>query len=146
MLNKVVLIGRLTQDPELRYVNNDTPVCDFSLAVERPFTNRNGERDVDFIDITTWRNQAETCGEHLGKGRMVAVDGRLQVRKYEDRDGNRRVSYDVIANNVQFLDWPSNNGNGNGRSQNQQANTEANNTSSGNGGIAQDFDEDDVPF
>ncbi len=107
MLNLVVLIGRLTQDPELRYTPSGVAVCNFSLAVERPFTNQEGERETDFVDIVVWRRQAETCANHLGKGRLVAVQGRLQIRSYEDRDGIRRRRAEVVANNVRFLDWPS---------------------------------------
>jgi len=107
MLNKVVLIGRLAQDPELRYTPNGVAVGSFGLAVERPFTNRQGERDVDFVDIVTWRRLAETCANHLGKGRLVAVEGRLQVRKYENQQGQRRTVYEIVADDVRFLDWPS---------------------------------------
>ena len=84
MLNRIVLIGRLTRDPELRYTSNGTPVCNFTLAVERNYTNRDGDRDVDFINIVTWRGLAENCARHLGKGRLVGVDGSLQIRKSEN--------------------------------------------------------------
>ncbi|AZR72509.1 single-stranded DNA-binding protein [Anoxybacter fermentans] len=109
MLNRVVLIGRLTRDPELRYTTNGTAVATFALAVERPFTNQNGERDVDFIDIVVWRKLAETCANHLGKGRLVAVEGRLQTRSYDDSNGIRRRAVEVVADSVRFLDWPKNN-------------------------------------
>mgnify|MGYP006276800423 FL=1 len=106
MLNKTILIGRLTDDPELRYTANGTAVCNFTLAVQRPFKNREGDYDADFIDIVVWRKQAETCANHLGKGRLVAVDGRLQIRTYETDEGyNRRVA-EVVANDVRFLEWP----------------------------------------
>lgn len=107
MLNKIILIGRLTDDPELRYTPNGVAVANFSLAVERPYTNQEGERDVDFIDIVVWRKQAENCANHLGKGRLVAVEGRLQIRSYENNEGQRRRVSEVVANNVRFLDWPS---------------------------------------
>ncbi|MGM0471840.1 MAG: single-stranded DNA-binding protein [Bacillota bacterium] len=107
MLNKIILIGRLTDDPELRYTPNGVAVTNFSLAVERPYTNQQGDRDVDFIDIVVWRKQAENCANHLGKGRLVAVEGRLQIRSYETNEGQRRKVSEVVANNVQFLDWPS---------------------------------------
>ena len=93
MLNKIILIGRLTQDPELRYTPNGNAVANFSLAVERSYTNRQGERDVDFIDIVVWRKQAETCANHLGKGRLVAVEGRLQIRSYETDEGQRTLYF-----------------------------------------------------
>lgn len=103
MLNRVVLVGRLTREPELRFTPNGTPVASFTLAVQRPFTNQQGEQGVDFIDIVTWRRLAETCAAHLGKGRLVAVDGRLQVRSYETQDGQRRRAWEVVADRVSFL-------------------------------------------
>lgn len=109
MLNKVILIGRLTQDPELRYTPNGVPVASFSLAVDRQFTNKQGERATDFIDIVVWQKLAENCANHLGKGRLVAVDGRLQIRSYDDNQGIRRKAAEVVANDVRFLDWPKDN-------------------------------------
>jgi len=106
MLNRIVLIGRLVRDPELRYTPNGVATCSFSLAVDRPFVNQRGERETDFIDIVTWRKLAETCGQHLQKGRLVAVDGRLQVRSYETPDGQKRRVAEVVADTVRFLDWP----------------------------------------
>ena len=84
MLNKIIVIGRLTRDPELRYTGSGTAVCNFSLAVEREYKNKDGDKDVDFIDIVVWRKQAETVADHLNKGRLVAVEGRLQIRNWED--------------------------------------------------------------
>lgn len=104
MLNTIVLIGRLTHDPELRYTPNGIPVGGFTLAVDRPFTNQQGEREADFIDIVVWRRLAETCSQHLQKGRLVAVHGRLQIRSYETQDGQRRRVAEVVANDVRFLD------------------------------------------
>lgn len=106
MLNKVILIGRLVRDPELRYTPNGAAVAGFTLAVDRPFLNRDGERDTDFIDIVTWRKLAETCASNLAKGRLVAVEGRLQIRSYDDSQGVRRKAAEVVADNVRFLDWP----------------------------------------
>lgn len=108
MLNNIILIGRLAQDPELRYTNNGIAVANFNLAVERPFTNQEGERDVDFIRVTVWRKQAEAVANNLGKGRLVAVDGRLQIDEYEDNQGEKRKTAVVIADRVQFLDFPKN--------------------------------------
>jgi len=110
MLNKVILIGRLGQDPSLRYSGNGVAVANFSLAVERSYTNDDGETDVDFIDIVVWRKQAENCANYLGKGRLVAVEGRLQIRSYENNEGQRRRVAEVVANNVRFLDWPNSEG------------------------------------
>ena len=105
MLNKVIIIGRLTDDPELRYTPNGTAVCNFTLAVERNFTNQQGERETDFIDVVVWRKQAENCAEYLGKGCMAAVEGRWQQRHYENDDEDRREVNEVVANNVQFLEY-----------------------------------------
>ncbi len=135
MLNHVVLIGRLVRDPELRYTTNGTPVSNFTLAVERNYTNQQGERDVDFIRIVTWRKLAETCAHHLGKGRLVAVQGTLQIRKSE-KDGRTYINPEVVASEVRFLDWPDNSG------------TKSNNGQQEDDGLDNfDFDENfDVPF
>lgn len=106
MLNRVILIGRLTRDPELRYTASGVAMTTFTLAVDRNFVNQQGERGTDFIRITVWRKLAETCANHLGKGRLVAVDGRLQTRTYETPDGQKRTVTDVVAEDVRFLDWP----------------------------------------
>ena len=106
-MNKCILIGRLTEDPDLRYTKNGTPVANFTLAVERNYSNDEGEKDVDFIKIVTWRNQAETCAQHLGKGRLVAVSGRLQIRKSQG-ENRTYINPEVVANEVKFLDWPEN--------------------------------------
>jgi len=104
-MNHVVLIGRLVRDPELRYTPQGVAVGSFTLAVDRPFTNSQGEREADFIDVVVWRKLAETIAQHLQKGRLVAVQGRLQIRSYEDRDGNRRKAAEVVAHEVRFLDY-----------------------------------------
>lgn len=106
MLNRVILIGRLVRDPELRYTPSGIPVANFTLAVDRPYLNQQGERGTDFIRIALWRKLAETCASHLGKGRLVAVEGRLQVRSYETPEGQRRQVTEVVAEDVRFLDWP----------------------------------------
>ena len=102
-MNRVILIGNLTQDPELRYTPDGTPVVSFTLAVNRSFTNQEGERETDFIPVVVWRKQAERCSEYLTKGSQVAVDGRLQIRSYEDKDGIRRKVSEVVAWRVEFL-------------------------------------------
>lgn len=104
MLNKVILIGRLVADPQLRYTQSGIAVTSFTLAVDRPFQSQSGEKDTDFIDIVTWRKQAEVCANHLGKGRLVAVEGRLQIRSYDDQNGIRRKSSEIVADQVRFLD------------------------------------------
>ena len=103
-MNKIFLIGRLTRDPELRYVPSGQPVANFTLAVDRPFKNSQGERDTDFIDIVAWRKSAELATQHLSKGRLVAVEGRLQIRSYEAQDGTRRKGAEVVTDRIQFLD------------------------------------------
>ena len=102
-MNKVVLIGRLTRDPELRYTGNNTPVASFSLAVNRNYSNQQGEREADFINIVVWRKQAENVKNYLTQGSQVAIDGRLQTRTYDDQNGQRRYITEVIADNVTFL-------------------------------------------
>ena len=104
MLNRVILIGRLTRDPELRYTPTGIAVTQFTLAVDRPFTNSQGEREADFIPIVTWRQLAETCANYLRKGRLTAVEGRIQVRSYDNNEGRRVYVTEVIADNVRFLE------------------------------------------
>jgi single-strand DNA-binding protein len=93
----------LTRDPELKYIPSGIPVASFTLAVDRPFTNKDGEKETDFIPIVVWRKQAENCASYLGKGSLVAVEGRIQVRTYE-QEGQRRYMTEVVADNVRFLD------------------------------------------
>ena len=102
-MNKVVLIGRLTRDPELRYTGSNTPVATFSLAVNRNFSNQNGEREADFINIVVWRKQAENVKNYLTQGSQVAVEGRIQTRTYDDQNGQKRYITEVVADNVEFL-------------------------------------------
>ena len=102
-MNKVVLIGRLTRDPELRYTGNNTAVASFSIAVNRNFANAQGEREADFINIVVWRKQAENVKNYLSQGSQAAVEGRLQTRSYDDNNGQKRYVTEVIANSVEFL-------------------------------------------
>lgn len=104
MLNKVVLIGRLTKNPDLRYTQSGIAVARFTLAVNRGFKNQDGEKQADFIPITVWRGQAENCAKHLQKGRLVAVTGRMQTGSYE-KDGQRHYTMEVVADEVKFLEW-----------------------------------------
>lgn len=103
MLNRVILIGRLTKDPELRYTPNGTGVATFTLAVDRPFSN-NGQKETDFISIVAWRQTAEACANYLRKGRLTAVEGRIQTRNYENNEGKRVYVTEVVADNVRFLE------------------------------------------
>lgn len=104
MLNRIVLIGRLTADPELRYTASGTAVASFTLAVDRQRTNQNGEREADFINIVVWQKLGELCAQYLKKGRLAAVEGRLQIRAYENKEGQRVRVAEVVADNVRFLD------------------------------------------
>ena len=105
MLNRIILMGRLTRDPELRHTQTGTPVASFSLAVDRDFKDRNtGEKATDFIDIVAWRQTAEFVSRYFTKGRMAVVEGRLQLRDWTDRDGNKRRAAEVVADNVYFGD------------------------------------------
>jgi single-strand DNA-binding protein len=103
MLNRVVLIGRLTKDPELRYTPSGVAVASFTLAVDRSYKNANGEREADFIPCVVYRQLAELCANYLAKGKLAAVDGRLQIRTYDAQDGQRRWVTEVVAENVRFL-------------------------------------------
>ena len=104
MLNKIILMGRLTRDPELRRTQSGTAVTSFSLAVDRDFKSQSGEKETDFIDVVAWRNTAEFVSKYFTKGRMAVVEGRLQIRDWTDRDGGKRRSAEVIAENVYFGD------------------------------------------
>ena len=105
MLNHIVLMGRLTRDPELRRTGSGVPVASFTLAVDRDFGSRDGgERETDFIDIVAWRNTAEFVSKYFTKGRMAVVSGRLQIRNWNDKDGNKRRTAEVVADNVYFGD------------------------------------------
>ena len=102
-MNKVILVGNLTRDPELSETPSGVSVCRFSIAVSRDYANAEGTRDVDFFNITVWRGRAENCGKYLKKGNKVAVVGSLQTRSYEDKDGIKRNVTDIVANEVEFL-------------------------------------------
>ena len=104
MLNKIILMGRLVRDPELRRTNGGTPVASFTVAVDRDFKAQNGEKETDFIDIVAWRNTAEFVSKYFTKGRMAVVEGRLQIRDWTDKEGNKRKSAEVVADNVYFGD------------------------------------------
>ena len=105
MLNRIILMGRLTRDPELRHTGSGTAVASFSLAVERDFRDKtSGQKTTDFIDIVAWRQTGEFVSKYFTKGRMAVVEGRLQMRDWQDRDGNKRRSAEVVADNVYFGD------------------------------------------
>ena len=133
-MNKVVLIGRLTKDPELRYSGNNTPVATFSIAVNRSFSNQQGEREADFINIVVWNKQAETVKNYLTKGSQVAIEGRIQTRTYDDQNGQKRYVTEVVANNVEFVG-----------SKNSSTNTSNMNSSAGNNAGPSPYDFGDMP-
>lgn len=130
-MNRVVLVGRLVASPQLRYTQSGTAVGNFRIAVDRPFKSQNGEKETDFIDIVTWRKLAEICANNLDKGRLVAIEGRLQIRQYEHQ-GQRRQAAEVVADAVRFLDYADSGSRG----------------SSGgdSGGYDDGFDPDQIPF
>ena len=105
-MNRIVLVGRAVKDAELRYTAAGTAVTRFRLAVDRPYAGPNGEREADFVDVVCWRKLAESVGTYVRKGRLVGVDGRLQLRSYEDPQGVRRTAAEVVADTVTFLDAP----------------------------------------
>lgn len=154
ILNRVILIGRLTRDPELRYTPAGVAVTQFTLAVDRPFTSQGGEKEADFIPVVTWRQLAETCANYLRKGRLAAIEGRIQVRNYENNEGKRVYVTEVIADNVRFLE-SANRGNGstNEGTSNGRGSQSNNNNSRGNNqdpfsddGKPIDISDDDLPF
>lgn len=105
MLNHITIMGRLVRDPELRYTQSNTPVASFTLAVDRDFSGRDGgEKQTDFIDCVAWRGTGEFVSKHFHKGSMAVVSGRLQSRKWQDREGNNRINWEVNADNVYFGD------------------------------------------
>ena len=106
-MNRVMLIGRLTTKPELRYTGSNLPYTRFSVAVNRTFNNAQGERETDFINVVVWRKQAENVCNFLNKGSLVSIEGRLQTGSYDDKDGNKRYTMDVVADSVQFLETKS---------------------------------------
>ncbi len=154
MLNKAILIGRLTKDPELRSTSNNISVTSFTIAVDRNFTNQQGEREADFIPVVAWRSLAETCARYLTKGRLVAVSGRMQVRSYEGNDGLRRYITEVVADEVQFLERNPGSGGapGNGAPGNAPAPGSGHSNPSGHGASEPegfsplDVDDDELPF
>ena len=104
MLNKIAVMGRLTRDPELRHTESGVAVCSFTVACDRDYKAENAEREADFIDVVVWRSTAEFVSKYFAKGRMAVVEGRLQSRKWTDKNGQNRVAWEIIADNVYFGD------------------------------------------
>lgn len=104
MLNKIFVMGRLTHDPELRRTGSGTPVCSFSIACDRDFKSQSGEKETDFFDVVAWRTTGEFVSKYFAKGRMVVIEGRFQIREWQDKEGNKRRSAEINADNVYFGD------------------------------------------
>jgi single-strand DNA-binding protein len=103
-MNRVTLVGRLTNKPELRYTSNNLPFVRFSVAVNRTYSNQQGQKETDFINVVAWRKQAENVCNFLDKGSLVSIDGRIQTGSYDDKDGNKKYTFEVLADSVQFLE------------------------------------------
>ncbi|WXR62854.1 single-stranded DNA-binding protein [Peptostreptococcaceae bacterium AGR-M142] len=147
-MNQVIIIGRLTRDPELRYIpGSGRPVASFSVAVQRPFANKDGVREADFFNVQSWGKQAENCANYLAKGRLVAVSGRLQTRKYQTQNGENRVATEIISDKVEFLEWgdQGNKGNSNLNSNNNEFEKTFEPTGNDPDGF-EALDDDDIPF
>lgn len=147
MINNVVLIGRLTKDPELKYTQTGIATTRFTLAVNRPFKNQNGENEADFINVQVWRKQAENAANYLKKGSLAGVTGRIQTGSYENQQGQRVYTTDVVADSVQFLE-PRNQNNGPSAGQNNQFadKKQNNNDPFANNGTPININDDDLPF
>ncbi|MDX8045430.1 single-stranded DNA-binding protein [Gracilibacillus sp. S3-1-1] len=171
MLNRVVLVGRLTRDPDLRYTPNGVAVANFTIASNRPFTNQQGQREADFINCVVWRRQAENLANYMNKGSLIGVDGRIQTRSFDDQEGKRVFITEVLAESIQFLEskggapggQPNNMQGPSGYNQNQNQPSQANQNqfnqnNSNNQGNAEpsnpfqdsgepiDISDDDLPF
>lgn len=150
MLNRVILIGRLTRDPEMRYTPAGVATANFTLAVDRPFKSSDGEREADFIPVVVWRQLAEHCANYLAKGRMCAVEGRIQTRNYENNEGKRVYVTEVIADNVRFLEWANTGGDdsnaGGGRRYGSNTGRSAGGDPFADDGQIIDISDKDLPF
>lgn len=141
-MNKVILVGNLTKDPELTTTNNGISLCRFTLAVQRRFTSGDGEREADFINIVVWRGQADNCYKYLKKGSKAGVVGTLQTRAYDGNDGTRKYATEVVAEEVEFLA-------SRGASNTEEAEAQAGSKSTGKSDVVNKFepiDDDNLPF
>lgn len=148
-MNKIVLIGRLTKDPELRFTpGNGTAVATFTIAVDRRFKSE-GQPEADFIPIVVWGKQAESTANYMSKGKLIGISGRIQTRNYEAKDGTRRYVTEVVAEEVQFLEWGSKQSNGNMGGDSRGSNFEPQNSFSNEPNYGNDvtpIDDEDIPF
>lgn len=146
MINNVTLVGRMTKDPELRYTPAGAAVCTFTLAVNRKFTNQQGEREADFINCVVWRKPAENTANFTNKGSLVGVTGSIQTRSYEGQDGKRVYVTEVQADSVQFLEKKADGANNDGQARQQQKpQTKVDEDPFANSGQI-DISDDDLPF
>lgn len=145
MINRVVLVGRLTKDPEYRTTPSDVEVATFTLAVNRTFTNAQGEREADFINVVVFRKQAKNVNDYLSKGSLAGVDGRVQSRNYENNEGRRVFVTEVVADSVQFLDSKGSNQQNNQPQQQRRQAPAGNNPFANDNGI-NDIDDSTLPF
>ncbi len=154
-INRVVLVGRLTRDPELKFTASGVAVANFNLAVNRNFKNANGEQEADFISVVVWKKPAENVANYLKKGSLVGVDGRIQTRNYEGQDGKRVYVTEVVAESVQFLDSKGSNNSDNGQSNGNGAENGNNRSQNftrvdddpfSNNGKTIDISDQDLPF
>ena len=161
MLNRVVLVGRLTRDPDLRYTPNGVAVANFNIACNRPFKNQQGENEADFINCVVWRKTAENLANYMRKGSMIGVDGRIQTRSYENKEGNMVYVTEVVAESIQFLESRGGSGqqqpSGYGNQQNQfqqppsqpsqgMGQSQSDGEIFPGGGRQVDISDDDLPF
>ena len=147
MLNVVVLTGRLTADPELRHTSNDLAVTSFTIAVNRRFARPGEERQTDFIDIVAWRSNAEFVCKYFKKGNLIAIEGSIQTRTYQDKEGNNRKAFEIVANNVQFVESKRDSGNAAPSEGGNNSDMSLNAYSSGVDADFQTTDaDDDLPF
>lgn len=145
MINRVILVGRLTKDPEYRTTPNGIDVANFTLAVNRNFKSKNGEQQADFINVVVFRNQAQNVNNYLSKGSLAGVDGRIQSRSYENKEGQRVFVTEVVADSVQFLE-PKNSNQQNNQPQQQRGQAPTGNNPFANDNRVNDLDSEDLPF
>ena len=132
-MNRIFLLGRLTKDCEVHYTNSGKVVCQFNLAVDRPYKDAEGKKEVDFISVVLWGNAAEFIANNVSKGKRVLVDGRLQIRNYDDKDGKRVYVTEVVANNVTPIDWNNKNDMNTNKAEPMQS-------------FGKDFGDEEIPF
>jgi single-strand DNA-binding protein len=142
MLNRVVLVGRLTKDPDLKYTQSGTAVTNFTIAINRPFSNDKGEREADFVNCVIWRKPAESLANFQKKGNLIGVDGRIQTRSFEGQDGKMVYVTEVVADTVQFLESKKESSN----QSNSQPSDKTENDPFKNDGTPIDISDDDLPF